>query len=78
MEMLKDDEVLINGKSAREIFAGIDKLYEYVKEHKSEPGRKMTADCPICGAKDAMTYAFSPYNEHLRVSCSACGIAIMQ
>jgi hypothetical protein len=78
MESLKENELLINGKNVDELFASLEKLYEYAVDHKCEPGMKATADCPVCGAKATMTYAFSPYNEHLRASCSACGIAIMQ
>ncbi len=57
---------------------GIDKLHAIVAEQKSEPGKKQIIDCPICGAKAAMTYVLSPYNGHLHAGCTVCRVSIMQ
>lgn len=58
--------------------AGMDLLLAYVAEHKCEPGKERTIDCPICGKRCAMTYTFSAYNGHLRASCTGCHTGILE
>ncbi len=76
MEMLKENEVMINGKSVDVFFSEIEKLYEKGSDH--ETGEKSKTDCPFCGGKAAMSYVFSPSNGHVHASCAACHIAIVQ
>lgn len=76
MEMLKENEVMINGKSVDVLFSEIEKLYEKGSDHETK--KISTTDCPVCGAKDAMSYVFSLANGHVHASCTACHIAMMQ
>ena len=61
-----------------DVTKGIDKLHVIIDKQKNEPGKRQTIDCPICGAKAAMTYVLSPYNGHLHAGCTVCRVSIMQ
>ena len=66
------------GSKVIDVARGIDRLHAIVANQKSEPGKKQTIDCPICGTKAAMSYMLSPYNGHLHAGCTACHVSIMQ
>ena len=76
MEMLKENEVMINGNSMDVFFSEIEKFR--AKSSDQEASKMSTTDCPFCGAKAAMSYVFSPANGHVHASCAVCHIAIVQ
>ena len=80
MERMAEAEkiTLAVGNKVIDVTKGIDRLHVLLGEQKSEPGKRQTIDCPICGAKAAMTYVLSPYNGHLHAGCTACHVSIMQ
>ena len=80
MERMAEAEkiTLAVGNKVIDVTKGIDRLHVLLEEQKSEPGKRQTIDCPICGAKAAMTYVFSPYNGHLHAGCTVCRVSIMQ
>ncbi len=80
MERMAEAEkmTLAVGNKVIDVTKGIDKLHVLLEEQKNEPGKRQTIDCPICGAKAAMTYVLSPYNGHLHAGCTVCRVSIMQ
>ena len=80
MERMAEAEkiTLAVGYKVIDVTKGIDRLHVLLEEKKNEPGKRETVDCPICGAKAAMTYVFSPYNGHLHAGCTVCRVSIMQ
>ncbi len=81
MEYLdKEDRMTLSLNDGRviDVTGGLDRLFAYVSEHNDDPGKKMTIDCPICGAKSSMTYVLSPHNNHLHAGCSVCKVSIME
>ena len=80
MEKMAEAEriTMMVGNKVIDVTKGIDRLHVLLEEKKNEPGKRETIDCPICGAKAAMTYVLSPYNGHLHARCTACHVSIMQ
>ena len=80
MERMAEAEkiTLAVGNKVIDVTKGIGRLHVLLEEQKSEPGKRQTIDCPICGAKAAMTYVLSPYNGHLHAGCTVCRVSIMQ
>ena len=80
MERMAEAEkiTLAVGNKVIDVTKGIDRLHVLLEEQKSEPGKRQIIDCPICGAKAAMTYVLSPYNGHLHAGCTVCRVSIMQ
>lgn len=58
MERLVETEkvTMTLGGRAIDVTKGIDRLYALVEKQESEPGKKQTIDCPICGVEASMTY----------------------
>ncbi len=80
MEKMAEAEsiTMMVGNKVIDVIKGIDRLHVLLEEKTNEPGKRETIDCPICGAKAAMTYVFSPYNGHLHAGCTVCQVSIMQ